>query len=91
MDIINSERFLDESGTRPIKPPAAFMPFSVGRRSCIGENFAKGEIFILFCWLFGRYSFSKVPGKEDQSLLQLDQPKGFNHEPCPFEVIVTKK
>ncbi|XP_022100318.1 steroid 17-alpha-hydroxylase/17,20 lyase-like [Acanthaster planci] len=85
------ERFLDESGTKLVKPPASFMPFGVGRRSCIGENFARGEIFILFCWLVGRYSLSKVPGREDESLLTLDLKGPLNHEPRPFEIIVRKK
>ncbi|XP_038067063.1 steroid 17-alpha-hydroxylase/17,20 lyase-like [Patiria miniata] len=86
------ERFLDESGTHMIKPPASFVPFSIGRRSCIGENFAKGEIFLVFCWLFGRYSFAKVPGRESESLLQLNMDLGsFANEPKPFEVIVSKK
>ncbi len=86
------ERFLDESGTYVIsRLPAAYMPFGLGRRACIGENFAKGEIFILFCWLFANYSFSKVPGKEDESLFVLDEVNGFSHELASYEIIVNKR
>ncbi|XP_022100317.1 cytochrome P450 1A1-like [Acanthaster planci] len=85
------ERFLDESETKLIKTPASFMPFGVGRRSCIGENFARGEIFILFCWLFGRYALSKVPGREEESLLRTKVSQELTeHDLCPYEVIVQK-
>ncbi|XP_033631960.1 cytochrome P450 1A1-like [Asterias rubens] len=87
----NPERFLDESGAVLTRLPAAYMPFGLGPRACIGENFAKGEIFILICWLFGHYSFSKVPGKEDESLFVLDEVLGFSHELAPYEIIVNKR
>ena len=90
--ILCTERFMDESGTHFIsRLPTAYMPFGLGRRSCIGENFAKGEIFVMFCWLFSHYSFSKVPGKEQESLFILDDVSGFSHELAPYEIIVRKR
>ncbi|XP_038055185.1 cytochrome P450 2U1-like [Patiria miniata] len=88
---IKPERFLDASGLQLIKPTESYMPFGLGRRSCLGENFAKGEIFILFCWLFGRYSFTKVPGREGESLIRKDESQGLTqYHPYPYEVIVRK-
>ena len=83
---------MDESGTHFIsKLPTAYMPFGLGRRSCIGENFAKGEIFVMFCWLFSNYSFSKVPGKEQESLFKFEIVSSFANELAPYEIILRKR
>ena len=38
------DRFLDKDGK--IFTPKSFMPFSVGRRVCLGDNLAKMELFM---------------------------------------------
>ncbi|XP_038061784.1 cytochrome P450 2U1-like isoform X2 [Patiria miniata] len=86
------EHFLDDNGQLLKKLPESFLPFSTGRRVCLGEDFAKKEIFLLFTWLFGRYTFYKVPGKESDSLLTLNKVAALTHQPVDeMEVCVKKR
>ncbi|XP_037088486.1 methyl farnesoate epoxidase-like [Pollicipes pollicipes] len=61
MERFRPERFLDESGAARRDP--RLMPFGVGRRSCLGEQLARAELFLLFVCLMQRFSFEAVPGE----------------------------
>ncbi|KAH9510291.1 cytochrome P450 2 sub U member 1 [Bulinus truncatus] len=49
------ERFLDEQGN--IVKREELIPFSMGRRACLGESLAKMELFLFLCGLFQRFEF----------------------------------
>eukprot|EP00058_Branchiostoma_floridae_P004126 XP_002589614.1 hypothetical protein BRAFLDRAFT_81582 [Branchiostoma floridae] len=52
-------RFLDSDG-KVVTRPESFMPFSMGRRVCLGEQLAKMELFLLFSSLLKHFTF-KLP------------------------------
>ncbi|KAH9514138.1 cytochrome P450 2 sub U member 1 [Bulinus truncatus] len=56
------ERFLDEQGD--IIRREEFIPFSIGRRRCLGESLAKMELFLYLSTLFQRFEF--VPASPDK-------------------------
>ncbi|XP_022081139.1 steroid 17-alpha-hydroxylase/17,20 lyase-like isoform X2 [Acanthaster planci] len=85
------ERFLNDNGQLPAKPPENLLPFGCGRRVCLGEDFAKKEIFLLFTWLCSRYTFYKVPGNMSESLLKLNRALGFAHQPLDDAEVCVKK
>ncbi|XP_069830121.1 cytochrome P450 2K6-like [Dendropsophus ebraccatus] len=75
------EHFLDSDGN--FVKSEAFIPFSLGRRSCAGENLAKMELFFFFTKLLQNFTFKAPPGAK----LDLNPIVGItlspqNHEIC---------
>jgi len=61
-DAFRPERFLDEEGN--FVPPKAdrFLPFSAGRRVCLGESLARLELFLVLARLLHSFKFENPPG-----------------------------
>ncbi|KAK2504596.1 hypothetical protein MC885_012851 [Smutsia gigantea] len=62
----NPGHFLDAEG-RFVRR-AAFLPFSAGRRVCVGEALARSELFLLFAGLLQRYRLLPPPGLSPATL-----------------------
>ncbi|XP_046518344.1 cytochrome P450 2J2 [Equus quagga] len=60
----NPEHFLENG---QFKKRETFLPFSAGKRMCLGEQLAKSELFIFFTSLLQRFAF-RPPSNEQLSL-----------------------
>ncbi|XP_070789205.1 cytochrome P450 2K6-like [Pituophis catenifer annectens] len=76
------EHFLDSEG-KFVKRDA-FMPFSAGRRVCVGENLAKMELFLFFTSLLQKFTFHPPPGTSKDEL-DLTPVVGFISTPMPYK------
>ncbi|XP_040918594.1 cytochrome P450 2K1-like [Toxotes jaculatrix] len=79
----NPSHFLDKEG-KFIKRDA-FMPFSAGRRACLGESLARMELFLFFTSLLQRFRFTPPPGVTVEEL-DLRPVVGFTLTPSPHEL-----
>jgi len=80
-------RYLDDSGQIKRKPES-WLPFSAGRRSCLGEAIAKPEIFTIFASLLSQFEV-KLP----EGVVPVFESKGGANEPAPkpYKIIVKKR
>ncbi|XP_078141650.1 cytochrome P450 2J4-like isoform X1 [Centroberyx gerrardi] len=79
-DTFNPAHFLDAEGKFVRRE--AFLPFSAGKRVCLGEGLAKMELFLFFVSLFQKFSFSTLDGVE----LSTEGIVGITRTPYPFKV-----
>uniref|UniRef100_A0A8B9FBR7 Cytochrome P450 2K1-like protein n=1 Tax=Amazona collaria TaxID=241587 RepID=A0A8B9FBR7_9PSIT len=82
-DQFNPSHFLDANGNFIRRE--AFIPFSIGRRACVGEGLAKMELFLFFAGLLRKFVFQPPPGV-DKSDLDLTADVGFTLNPMPHLV-----
>ncbi|NWI92830.1 CP2D3 protein, partial [Pitta sordida] len=75
------EHFLDANGQ--FVKPGAFLPFSAGRRVCLGEQLARMELFLFFTTLLQKFTFV-LP--EDQPRPREDGHFALTNSPHPFLV-----
>uniref|UniRef100_A0A8R1E3E9 Uncharacterized protein n=1 Tax=Caenorhabditis japonica TaxID=281687 RepID=A0A8R1E3E9_CAEJA len=53
--VFNPSRFLDTEGN--VKRIDEFLPFSIGRRQCLGESLARAELYLVFANLMKNFNF----------------------------------
>uniref|UniRef100_H3CWK1 Cytochrome P450 2K1-like n=1 Tax=Tetraodon nigroviridis TaxID=99883 RepID=H3CWK1_TETNG len=79
----NPSHFLDKDGNFVRRD--AFLPFSAGRRTCLGEGLAKMEVFLFFTSLLQRFRFTPPPGVTEDEL-DLTPAVGFTLSPVPHQL-----
>ncbi|XP_044056767.1 cytochrome P450 2J2-like isoform X1 [Siniperca chuatsi] len=84
-DVFSPEHFLDSEGQ--FRRRDAFLPFSTGKRACLGEHLAKMELFLLFTSFLQHFTFSPVPGE----MPSLKGVLGFTHSPEKFRMLAVPR
>ncbi|XP_006995913.1 cytochrome P450 2A9 [Peromyscus maniculatus bairdii] len=69
----NPQNFLDDRGQ--LKKNAAFVPFSIGKRFCLGDGLAKMELFLFLTTILQNFRF-KFP-KKLEDINETPKPLGF--------------
>ncbi|XP_051803638.1 cytochrome P450 2J2-like [Acanthochromis polyacanthus] len=81
----NPGHFLSEEGK--FVTQAAFIPFSAGKRLCLGENLARMELFLFFTSSMQHFTFSMPAGVKPSMEYRL----GVTLAPKDYEVCVTSR
>ena len=84
----NPRRWLDEEGKYVPGRHKSFLPFSAGRRVCLGESLAKTELFLFFSRLIRDF---KIEPNPEEPFPSLQGRIGVTLAPHPFTAITTPR
>ncbi|XP_061636118.1 cytochrome P450 2J6-like isoform X2 [Phyllopteryx taeniolatus] len=76
----NPGHFLDADGN--FVKRNAFLPFSAGKRACLGEALARMELFLFLVGMLQKFTFSTVEGVK----LSTEGIVGMTRTPYPFKI-----
>nr|XP_014332143.1 PREDICTED: cytochrome P450 2B4-like [Bos mutus] len=74
--------FLDAQGN--FRKPEVFIPFSMGKRLCLGESLARSELFLFLTTLLQNFSLGSPKAPEDIDLMP--RKNGLGRPPPLFQV-----
>ncbi|XP_053238632.1 cytochrome P450 2J4-like [Podarcis raffonei] len=78
-NVFNPGHFLEDGQFRKRE---AFLPFSAGKRACLGEQLARTELFLFFTALLQKFTFQAPKGVT----LSLDHRSGLTLSPQPYRI-----
>ncbi|CAI2352587.1 unnamed protein product [Caenorhabditis sp. 36 PRJEB53466] len=81
----NPDRFMDARGK--LRRVEQLVPFSVGKRQCLGEGLARMELFLFFANFFNRYKLA--PDENGPPCIDKAVLKGIHTK--PYHVILQKR
>uniref|UniRef100_A0A0N4Z7V3 Cytochrome P450 n=1 Tax=Parastrongyloides trichosuri TaxID=131310 RepID=A0A0N4Z7V3_PARTI len=82
----NPSRFLDENGNQ--KKLDGFMPFSLGKRQCLGESLAKAELYLVLANLIRNFNISPDPCNTSPSTKRM---LGITCSPQKYKLLIAKR
>ncbi|KAL3887167.1 hypothetical protein ACJMK2_027117 [Sinanodonta woodiana] len=85
-DVFRPERFIDADGH--LTKPEEHIPFSIGRRVCLGESVARMELFLFIASLVQKFEF--VPEERDK-VPELKGILGITYSPVPFLIRAVRR
>ncbi|XP_038059755.1 cytochrome P450 2J6-like [Patiria miniata] len=85
-DKFKPERFLDKDGLA--FKPEELIPFSTGRRSCIGEHLAKMELFVFFSFFLHQFTFKKP---DDAPPYTFESRVGLTRYPVQYQICAIQR
>ena len=88
VDKFDPYRYLD-SGGKLDKKPENWLPFSAGRRVCLGEQLAKTELLLIASHLLQKFTFKPPNGVEFVVLPKCDIAG--TEVPLDYKVIIEKR
>uniref|UniRef100_A0A665U4K2 Cytochrome P450 2G1-like n=1 Tax=Echeneis naucrates TaxID=173247 RepID=A0A665U4K2_ECHNA len=83
----NPQHFLDQNGN--FKKNPAFLPFSAGKRACVGESLARMELFIFVTSLMQHFTISSAEGLDSINLKP--EFSSFANVPRRFQILATPR
>ncbi|XP_027708656.1 cytochrome P450 2J2-like [Vombatus ursinus] len=78
-ETFNPEHFLENG---QFKKRESFLPFSIGKRVCLGEQLARTELFLFFSCLLQKFTFQAPPNTK----LSLDSRYGMTVSPASYQI-----
>ncbi|KAK0092734.1 hypothetical protein PV326_000713 [Microctonus aethiopoides] len=80
------ERFIDDNGL--FINDSWLIPFSAGRRKCLGEVLARNIHFLFVACLLQKFKFALPPGQKPPSMTGME---GFTLSPPVFNILITPR
>ncbi|XP_065924975.1 cytochrome P450 2C23 isoform X1 [Magallana gigas] len=82
------ERFLDNGGTCNGEQKEKLIPFSTGRRLCLGDSLAKMELFLFLTRFLQKF---KIKPENPECMPSLEGKMGITTMPTSFNIVLIKR